>query len=124
MGEPLRETLRQEYLDALRTAASLAERRGDQERAVGFCRRFLQSEPTEESAHRQLMRWYAEMGRRHAALRQYRICVEALKQGLDAESRSRPLGSFTGRSLRGDRAYGSQYPLPRPPSRSPRSFRP
>ncbi|MBI5380202.1 MAG: AAA family ATPase [Nitrospirae bacterium] len=82
---PRREVLRREYLDALRSTAQLAERLKCPEQALRYYLRFLQSDPAEESIHRELMRLYAVTGQRHVAIRQYQACCRALQRELDAE---------------------------------------
>lgn len=52
------------------------------ERAVRVGARLLELEPTRETAHRALMRLYAEQGDRAAALRQYERCREHLHRHL------------------------------------------
>lgn len=47
--------------------------------------RLLGLDPTQEDAHRALMRAYASQGRRAAALRQYQICIDALQRELQTE---------------------------------------
>lgn len=51
--------------------------------AIEAAQRLLAADPAHESAHRALMRSYAAQGRRDVALRQYRICSEALRRALD-----------------------------------------
>jgi DNA-binding SARP family transcriptional activator/TolB-like protein len=72
-------------VDAL---AALAERRadgGEADAAIEACRRLLQLDPLYEPGHRLLMRLLAEQGRRGAALRQYQVCEEILRDDLGAE---------------------------------------
>ena len=56
--------------------------RGEYAQAVPHARRWLELDPLNESAHRQLIRMYAWSGDRAAALEQYRHCVRALSQEL------------------------------------------
>ena len=56
--------------------------RGEYAQAVPHARRWLELDPLNESAHRQLIRIYALSGDRAAALEQYRHCVRALSQEL------------------------------------------
>ena len=60
----------------------LARQTGDGrlEPAVQTAVRLLALEPAEEPVHRALMRLYARLGRRAAALRQYQLCVEVLRR--------------------------------------------
>ena len=55
-------------------------RGGRLEPAVQTAVRLLALEPAEEPVHRALMRLYARLGRRAAALRQYQLCVEVLRR--------------------------------------------
>jgi DNA-binding SARP family transcriptional activator len=43
----------------------------------------LTIDPCNEEAHRHLMRCFFERGQSYMALRQYYLCVEALKEGLN-----------------------------------------
>src|SRR5260370_750579 len=54
-----------------------AQRRaaGPTEAAVQLALRLLALDPLREAGHRTLMRLYAQLGRRDAALRQYQVCV-------------------------------------------------
>lgn len=52
------------------------------EPAIGVAIRLLALDPLRESAHRALMRLYAQQGRAGQALRQYRICREVLRREL------------------------------------------
>jgi tetratricopeptide (TPR) repeat protein len=51
--------------------------------AAGF--RLLGLDPSQEDAHRALMRAYARQGRRSAALRQYQICIDTLQRELQTD---------------------------------------
>src|SRR5262245_8907909 len=80
-----RERLRELAIEGL--ARLLAQQRsaGATEAAVQVALRILALEPLQEAVHRTLMRLYAQLGRRDAALRQYQVCVAALQRELDAE---------------------------------------
>lgn len=54
--------------------------RGQPERAITVGMRLVEIEPARESVHRALMRLYAEIGDRSAALRQYERCRELLER--------------------------------------------
>ncbi len=58
---------------------------GDREAAVMTALRLLAIDPVQESVHRRLMRLYADLGRKDAALRQYKTCVEVLARELGVE---------------------------------------
>lgn len=76
---------RQRFSECALKLIGLASAAGDAEMAANAARRLLAVEPANEEAHRALMRLYGGMGRRAEALRQYQLCVEALKRELDAE---------------------------------------
>jgi DNA-binding SARP family transcriptional activator len=86
LGE--RERLHELALGVL--ARLLAQQRaaGATEDAVQSALRLLALDPLQESVHRTLMRLYAQLGRRGAALRQYQVCVAALERELHAEPES------------------------------------
>jgi DNA-binding SARP family transcriptional activator len=60
-----------------------AQKATDSVIAAGF--RLLGLDPSQEDAHRALMRAYARQGRRSAALRQYQICIDTLQRELQTE---------------------------------------
>ena len=67
---------------------ALADRRleqGDYSAVSFLLSPLLAKDPADERAHRALMRLYALAGRRHEALRQYQVCVEALHADLGVE---------------------------------------
>jgi adenylate cyclase len=55
------------------------------EEAEAAFRRRLEMDPVCENAHRGLMTLFARTGRRSDALRQYRLCADALKRELDVD---------------------------------------
>lgn len=79
-----REHLRREYLTALARLSQWAFAEGDYNDCVGWCQLILECDPCQEEAHRLLMRSYCRLGQRSAAIRQYRLCAEALRRELDA----------------------------------------
>jgi predicted ATPase/DNA-binding SARP family transcriptional activator len=58
---------------------------GAAEPAVQTGLRLLALDPLQEPVHRAVMRLYAQLGRREAALRQYQLCTDALKRELSAQ---------------------------------------
>ena len=79
---------RREALQRLQreTAFKLAEyerEAGDYPTAIRVITPLLSRDPTDEAAHRELMRLYALSGQRHEALRQYQRCVDVLDVELD-----------------------------------------
>ena len=80
-----RERLRELAIEALAQATRLLRQAGDSEAAVATARRLLVLDPLQEPVHRTVMRLYAELGRRDAALRQYQSCIDVLRRELDTE---------------------------------------
>ena len=72
------ESLRQELASALERLVGLYSGQGDPAAAIPYARRWISLDPLHESAHRALMRVYADAGQRSAALRQYELCVHTL----------------------------------------------
>jgi DNA-binding SARP family transcriptional activator len=80
-----RERLRERAIEALARLCSHQRSAGAHETAVDTALRLLALDPVQESIHRTLMRLYADLGRRGAALRQYQSCVAALERELGVE---------------------------------------
>ena len=78
------ESLRGALSDALARLAQCLVRRGDTVAALIQARRRVALDPLDEAAQRQLMQVHAWAGDRSAAVRQYRICTELLRQELKA----------------------------------------
>lgn len=72
-----RQRLRSAVLNAIQTLLE-AGQPGPAEEQIQFALRALALDPAQESAHRTLMRLYAECGRRSEALRQYYRCRDTL----------------------------------------------
>ena len=66
----------------LRRLAVAKEYRGEYADAEAYARRWVELDPLEEAAHRQLMRALAVSGRRNAALTQYEACRSTLEEEL------------------------------------------
>ncbi|MBN1657816.1 MAG: tetratricopeptide repeat protein [Anaerolineae bacterium] len=79
------EALRLELGDALAAVTHACIEATDLARAVEHARRRVALDPLNEAAHMQLMIVYAMMGDRAAALRQYEVCVRAIRKELGAE---------------------------------------
>ncbi len=73
------------YLDALAYLMSTYEDQAQHESALTTALRLLKEDPLREDAHRAAMRAYCRLGRRNAALEQYRRCRERVQAELDAE---------------------------------------
>ncbi len=79
------ENLRREFLSVLDRLVRLHDERGEFDAAIDQARRYLSIDPLHEPAHQALMRLYAQIGQRAAALRQYEECVRVLKTELGVE---------------------------------------
>jgi DNA-binding SARP family transcriptional activator/predicted ATPase len=82
---PLREELRQAYLDALHQLARLLEDAGEYRAAARISRRLIQYDPLDEPAYIHLMRLHALSGDRAGVRRAYEACALALRGDLDVE---------------------------------------
>lgn len=79
-----REELRWRQRELRLALAAHARDGGDYPAAITELQTLLAQDPVDEPVHRELMAVYAAAGHRHEALRQYRACVDALADMLDA----------------------------------------
>jgi DNA-binding SARP family transcriptional activator len=88
-----RERLRELALEGLAKLLVQQRRGGETEVAVQTALRLLTLDPLQEPVHRALMRLYAALGRRGAALRQYQHCVSVLGRelGIEPEAETKAL---------------------------------
>jgi predicted ATPase/DNA-binding SARP family transcriptional activator len=77
-----RERLRELALEGLARLLAHQRKVGALEAGVQTAIKILGLDPLQEPVHRMLMRLYAELGRRGAALRQYQLCVAVLRRDL------------------------------------------
>jgi predicted ATPase/DNA-binding SARP family transcriptional activator len=77
-----RERLHELAIQGLGHLLILQQKAGAAEPAVQTGLRLLALDPLQEPVHRAVMRLYAQLGRREAALRQYQLCMDALKREL------------------------------------------
>jgi DNA-binding SARP family transcriptional activator len=82
---PTRERLRLAYLDTINRLSRLYFSQGRYAACTTLCQRIVERDPCREDAHRRLIRCYSRQGQPHLALRQYRICVEALRAELGVD---------------------------------------
>ena len=83
MAERVR--LRELALEGLARLLALQRDSGALDEALQTALRLVALDPLQEPVHRTLMRLYAQLGRRGAALRQYQLCVAALQRELRTE---------------------------------------
>jgi DNA-binding SARP family transcriptional activator len=79
---PRRQRLQDDYLSLLDHLSRYHLDREDETACAIVCRKMLAVDPCREEAHRRLMRCYSRQGQHYLALRQYHLCVEALKEEL------------------------------------------
>jgi DNA-binding SARP family transcriptional activator len=80
-----RERLHELALQGLARLLAHQQEAGLAEPAIQTGLRLLALDPLQEAVHRTVMRLYAELGRKAAALRQYQRCVSILRRELAAE---------------------------------------
>ena len=78
-----RQQFRRQLVDMLERVAAHCTAAGDLTGLLSALERLVQVEPCNEHAHRRLMSALARLGRHTDALRQYRLCQEALRRDLD-----------------------------------------
>ena len=80
-----RERLRVAYLDVLDRLSQIYYSRGQYAACVALCQQILERDNCREDAHCRLMRCFSRQGQSRLALRQYQICVDALRQELEID---------------------------------------
>jgi DNA-binding SARP family transcriptional activator len=80
-----RERLRVAYLDVLDRLSQIYFGRSQYAASVALCQQILERDNCREDAHCRLMRCFSRQGQSRLALRQYQICVDALRQELDID---------------------------------------
>jgi len=83
-------TTRREHLRALRQdllikLSRLYESEGQHQQSIEMLKQIVALDPSNEDAHRQLMRLYALTGSRQQAIHQYQQCCEDLRRELEAK---------------------------------------
>jgi DNA-binding SARP family transcriptional activator len=79
-----RERLRASFLTLLAWLADRAYQYGDYAAALGYALQLLACDPCREDAHRVVMRARVHRGERAQAMRQYRLCEQALRREFEA----------------------------------------
>jgi DNA-binding SARP family transcriptional activator len=80
-----RERLRVAYLDVLDRLSQIYFSRSQYAACVALCQQILERDNCREDAHCRLMRCFSRQGQSRLALRQYQICVDALRQELEID---------------------------------------
>jgi DNA-binding SARP family transcriptional activator len=80
-----RERLRVAYLDVLDRLSQIYFSRGQYAASVALCQQILERDNCREDAHCRLMRCFSRQGQSRLALRQYQICIDALRQELEID---------------------------------------
>jgi DNA-binding SARP family transcriptional activator len=81
-----RERLRLTWLETVERLSRLYFAQGRYASCATLCQRIVECDPCREDAHRRLMRSYSRQGQLHLAVRQYQICVEALRAELGVDA--------------------------------------
>jgi DNA-binding SARP family transcriptional activator len=89
-----RERLRARYLTLLAQLAEQSYHRSDYSAAQAYLWRLLARDPYREDAHRLMMRCYVRRGERAAALHQYQVCVDLLRDEFDVAPESTTIALF------------------------------
>jgi DNA-binding SARP family transcriptional activator len=110
--------LHEQALDALAALGRRLQLDGRPDEALPPTLRLLELDPLNEAGHRALMQLYARLGRRAAALRQYELCVGALRRelGVEPEAATRAL---VNELLRQQPTRASVEAGPEPPASAP-----
>lgn len=91
---PERERLIGLHLAMLNKLSAWCAARGRFEEGLAYAHRALRHDPAHERSHRHLMRLHHLSGDRCAAIRQYRHCVQALKEELGVDPDARTIALF------------------------------
>ena len=83
MAAKQRRSIRNDVAGALRRLCELCVANQDYEGALSAASQLLALEPLDEATHRQLMQLHARRGSITEALRQFRVCRDALRRELD-----------------------------------------
>jgi DNA-binding SARP family transcriptional activator len=81
----IRERLRLAYLDTLDRLSQIYLGQGQYSSCGTLCQLILARDPCREDAHCRLMRCYGRRRQHHLAMRQYQVCVDALRSELDID---------------------------------------
>lgn len=80
--EQERKRLKEIYIEILFKTAFFMSQRGEYDQAIEFYKQILGLDPCNESVHRELIICYLKINNRSAAIEQYRICEDTLRQNL------------------------------------------
>ncbi|MFO7695687.1 MAG: BREX system ATP-binding domain-containing protein, partial [Anaerolineae bacterium] len=98
-----REQCRRQAVSALEALSAQGEEHGDPRAALRTARRWLELEPLDERAHRQVMRLLAVTGQSSAALAHYEACRRMLRAELGAEPDARTTALY-------ERIHSGEFP--------------
>jgi DNA-binding SARP family transcriptional activator len=96
---PERDRIRQLFFSAAERLIVLLERKREYDAAIKVGQQLLRHDPLHEETYRQVMRFYALLGNRTAALRVYHTCVTALERELATEPREATRQAYEALSL-------------------------
>ena len=81
----LRERLRSDYLDMLDRLSQIYFNQAEYADRAALCQVILSHDDCREDAHCRLMQCYSRQNQRYLALRQYQVCVTALRTELEVD---------------------------------------
>jgi DNA-binding SARP family transcriptional activator/Tfp pilus assembly protein PilF len=105
-----RERLRSRWERIAMRAARRARETGRTGDALEVTGQLLERDPTDEAAHRLAIELYAADGRHHAARRQFELCRQALRDGLDADPSDETVDAFRAAEQAAARTQGRAIP--------------
>jgi len=91
---PQRQSLQDDYLILLDRLSRYYFDQEDYDTCAILCGKMVTTDPCREDAHRRLMHCYIQRGQRYLALRQYKLCAEALVQELNVDVSSPTRGLY------------------------------
>jgi two-component SAPR family response regulator len=88
---PIREKLREIYLEMLENLSRIYSLNGKPKAAIEICRSILEKDDCREKVHRRLMLCFYRVGNRDQALRQFHKCSKILKRELEVKPSSKTI---------------------------------
>ncbi len=104
-----RERLAETYADLSRRLAVYHMKNGQLREGVRICYRLLEKNRCDEEAHCLLMQCYARLGQQSRALRQYKLCEQALKHEYDMAPSPKTRTFYASILRKGGPAQGSVH---------------
>ena len=110
-----RERLRESYLRALERLLALHKQIGDYDQALVDAQRLVAADPLYETAHRELMRLYHLLGRPQAAIKQFALLCDLLRDELGSMPGQSSIALYREIAAALDEDARSHLPIAAPP---------